>query len=120
MKLKPEPGSRCFVIGLGPVGLAVAQVCQKLGAKVYGFELVPGRREFAKTLGIQIIEDEKDVEIAEDGVAPRNVGYDYTFDVTGAAPARIMAVRSVKRWGTTVSDFSLHSQLTFIDILSSR
>lgn len=102
MKIKPEPGSTCFVIGLGPVGLAVAQVCQKLGAKVYGYELVPGRREFAKTLGIDIIENEADVPIAEDGVAPRDVGFDYTFDVTGAAPARVMAVRSVKRWGTTM------------------
>jgi threonine dehydrogenase-like Zn-dependent dehydrogenase len=102
MKLKPTEGQTCFVIGLGPVGLAVAQVCLKLGAEVFGYEVVPGRREFAKTLGIKVIEDEKDVPIAEDGVAPRDVGFDITFDVTGAAGGRIMAIRSAKRWGTTM------------------
>lgn len=102
MKVKPQPHETCFVIGLGPVGLAVAQVCMKLGAKVFGYELVKSRREFAKTLGIDVIQNEADVPIAEDGVAPRDVGFDITFDVTGASGGRIMAIRSAKRWGTAV------------------
>ena len=100
MKLQPRPQQTCFVIGLGPVGLAVAQICLQLGAKVYGYEVVPGRRETAKSFGIETIVREEDVPIAEDGVAPRNVGFDITFDVTGVAAGRIMAIRSAKRWGT--------------------
>lgn len=81
MKLRPKAGETCFIVGLGPVGLAVAQICMKLGAKVYGFELVEGRREFAKSLGVEVL-DEKDVPYAEDGVAPRHIGFDCEHDTT--------------------------------------
>lgn len=76
MKVKPKAGETCFIVGLGPVGLAVAQICMKLGCKVYGFELLEGRRDFARSLGIEVIDNEADVPYADDGVAPRNVGFD--------------------------------------------
>lgn len=88
MKMRPNGHDRVLVVGLGPVGLAISQICQKLGAKVFGYEIIESRKDFARSLGIQVLEEDQ-VEVAEDGVAPRHIGYDFTFDVTGVPAGRV-------------------------------
>lgn len=92
MKMRPNGHDRVLVVGLGPVGLAISQICQKLGAKVFGYEIIESRKEFARSLGIQVLEEDQ-VEVAEDGVAPRHIGYDFTFDVTGVPAGRVRSVQ---------------------------
>ena len=47
---------RLLVTGLGPVGLGVSLLAQKLGAQVVGLERDPARVSFARRLGIEVLE----------------------------------------------------------------
>lgn len=109
--LKAPPNGRhsVLVVGLGPVGLAVAQICLKMGSRVDGYDASEIRRKEARqkladSFGEQfrVIDDAQEVAVVDHGCVPLSLGYDFAFEAAGAAPARVMAIKSVKRWGTVV------------------
>jgi threonine dehydrogenase-like Zn-dependent dehydrogenase len=115
-------GSTLAVFGQGPVGLSATVLGAKMGARVIAIEKNAERRALAKRFGADTaLESEK--EIPE---LTRGEGVDLALDTTGAAAARLAAIRSAKTWGTVcfvgeggdvtidVSKDMLRKQLTLI------
>jgi threonine dehydrogenase-like Zn-dependent dehydrogenase len=93
-----------LVTGLGPVGLATAALCRKMGAnRIIGSDVVPERLSLARNLGLC-----DDVLSA----GPENVGQ--VLDLTGGHgveravdcsandAARATAIRATRKWGRIV------------------
>jgi threonine dehydrogenase-like Zn-dependent dehydrogenase len=93
-----------LVTGLGPVGLATAALCRKLGAPlIIGIDVVPERLALAKDLGLC------DEVLAS---APDNVeqvrrltggsGVERAVDCSAHEAARATAIRATRKWGKIV------------------
>jgi threonine dehydrogenase-like Zn-dependent dehydrogenase len=93
-----------LVTGLGPVGLATAALCRKMGAhRIIGSDVVPERLALARNLGLC------DVVLP---AGPDNVGQ--VLDLTGGHGveravdcsandgARAIAIRATRKWGRIV------------------
>ncbi|HEY6822404.1 MAG TPA: zinc-binding dehydrogenase [Burkholderiales bacterium] len=118
-------GSTLAVFGQGPVGISATLLGAKMGARVFAVETSAERRalalEFGADKAIDFSESEK---VLKD--LTRGEGVDLALDTTGAAAARLAAVRSAKTWGTVcfvgeggevtldVSRDMLRKQLTLI------
>jgi len=94
-------GSTLAVFGQGPVGLSATVLGAKMGARVIAVETNPGRLALAKQFGadatIDASREEPEKTLKE---LTRGEGVDLALDCTGAAPARLAAVRAAKTWGT--------------------
>jgi len=120
-------GSTLAVFGQGPVGLSATVLGAKMGARVIAVETNPERLALAKQFGadatIDASREEPEKTLKE---LTRGEGVDLAIDCTGAAPARLAAVRAAKTWGTVcfvgeggevtldVSRDMLRKQLTLI------
>jgi threonine dehydrogenase-like Zn-dependent dehydrogenase len=93
-----------LITGLGPVGLATAALCRKMGAqRILGIDVVPERMEIAKQLGLC------DVVLA---AGPDNVtavrdltggnGVERAVDCSANDAARATAIRATRKWGKIV------------------
>ncbi len=93
-----------FITGLGPVGLATAALCPKLGAqRIIGSDVVPERLEIAKDLNVC------DVVL---NAGPENVsqvldltggrGVERAADCSANDSARATAIRATRKWGRIV------------------
>jgi threonine dehydrogenase-like Zn-dependent dehydrogenase len=93
-----------LITGLGPVGLAAAALCRKLGAsQIIGVDAAPARLELAKSLGLC------DALLA---AGPDNVreireltggqGTERAVECSANAEARATAVRATRKWGKIV------------------
>jgi threonine dehydrogenase-like Zn-dependent dehydrogenase len=118
-------GSTLAVFGQGPVGISATLLGAKMGARVIAVETNAERRALALQFGadkaIDAVDSEKTLR-----ELTRGEGVDLALDTTGAAPARLAAVRSAKTWGTVcfvgeggdvtldVSRDMLRKQLTLI------
>lgn len=118
-------GSTLAVFGQGPVGLSATLLGAKMGARVFAVETSAERRALALGFGA-----DKALDFPECGKIlkelTRGEGVDLALDCTGAAAARLAAVRSTKTWGTAcfvgeggdvtldVSPDLLRKQLTII------
>ncbi|HET8765822.1 MAG TPA: zinc-binding dehydrogenase [Pedococcus sp.] len=116
---------RLLVTGLGPVGLATAMLGRALGATtVVGTDTSPERVALAAGLGlvdVAVTADEVDEAVA---AATGGEGCEVAVDCSGAAPARVAALRNTRRWGRcvfvgeggrvdfAVSDLLIHKQVT--------
>jgi threonine dehydrogenase-like Zn-dependent dehydrogenase len=117
-----------LVTGLGPVGLAVGMLAQALGSRlVVGVDASPDRLALASRLGAVHVAVE-----AGDGAVPAvldhtgGLGCEVSVDCSGAAVARLVALRGTRRWGRCVmvgegdrlevdaSPVLIHPQLTVI------
>lgn len=93
---------RVFITGLGPVGLALGMIAQKLGAQqVIGVDLSEERVRIAEkvgaiTAGISATGDEALAFVREQ---TDNELCEASFDCSGAAPARTLALQGTQRWG---------------------
>ena len=118
-------GSTLAVFGQGPVGISATLLGAKMGARVFAVETSAERRALALEFGADKAIDFSDSEkILKD--LTRGEGVDLALDTTGAAAARLAAVRSAKTWGTVcfvgeggevtldVSRDMLRKQLTLI------
>ena len=118
-------GSTLAVFGQGPVGISATLLGAKMGARVIAVETSAERRALALEFGADKAIDFSDSEkILKD--LTRGEGVDLALDTTGAAAARLAAVRSAKTWGTVcfvgeggdvtldVSRDMLRKQLTLI------
>ena len=128
---------RLLVTGLGPVGLGVALLAQKMGAAVLGIEYDPARVEFARRLGIESVEcvkvvpedsaaslEEGDLDVQTALNWTGGLGPDVAIDCSGSAAARLTCLKSARVWGRVVfvgeggrvafdvSDVVIHKSLT--------
>ena len=90
-----------LITGLGPVGLAVAALCRKLGAQqVIGIDVVPERLGIAKSLQLC----DSVLKSAPDNVSAirdltHGYGVERAFDCSANASARATAIRATRKWG---------------------
>jgi len=118
-------GSTLAVFGQGPVGISATLLGAKMGARVIAVETAAERRALALQFGADKAMDFADCEKNLKELT-RGEGVDLALDTTGAAPARLAAVRAAKTWGTVcfvgeggdvtldVSRDMLRKQLTLI------
>lgn len=132
VRMQVNGRDRLLITGLGPVGLAAAQLGKALGAsEVIGVDLAEGRLELAKSLeykpGIPLVDHViNSDENALDGIKclTNGKGCEVSVDCSGAAPARLLALRGTRQWGRCgfvgeggkvefdVSPFLIHEQIT--------
>jgi L-iditol 2-dehydrogenase len=94
-------GGSLLVAGAGPIGLLVAQVARALGVTdVVVTDLDPGRRELARRMGATAVLDPGAGEDPADA-APAG-GFDAFVDCTGAPPAILSGLPSVRPAGVVV------------------
>ena len=100
-RLEVTGADSVLVTGLGPVGLAAAMLARALGAgPVLGIDPVEERRVLAEGLGLvdrALASDDSALERVEELTA--GAGCTTTFDCSGSAAGRSLAVRATSRWG---------------------
>jgi 2-desacetyl-2-hydroxyethyl bacteriochlorophyllide A dehydrogenase len=112
-RAEPGPGDVAVVLGLGTIGLQVAQVLLARGvARVIGADLSPLRRAVATELGVTAVAgDDLGTAIAS-AAGDREV--DVVFEATGA-PALVHAAMELVRAGGTVVVIALYERRAEID-----
>jgi len=93
---------RVLVTGLGPVGIGVALLCQRLGAEVVGVESVPERVELARRLGIADVVAPGDGALAALQERTSGHGFEVAIDCSGNAAARHTCLEAAREWGRVV------------------
>ncbi len=93
-----------LVTGLGPVGLATAQLCKAMGAqKIFGIELLDERITIARNTGLfdEVIKsDTTNVEQIRDLTA--GYGVEKSVDSSANATARLTCIQATRKWGKIV------------------
>jgi L-iditol 2-dehydrogenase len=88
-------GDTVLIAGGGPIGVIAAQVARAFGAAdVVVADINPARREFASGYGVRVIDPAS--ESTED------LGAHVFIDASGATPAILNGIRSVRAGGTVV------------------
>jgi threonine dehydrogenase-like Zn-dependent dehydrogenase len=125
-RMKLCGNDRLLVTGLGPVGLAAAQLGKALGARpILGIDISPARRKLAEDLGLC------EHTFAADDSALKNIleitngrGCEVSIDCSGAPSARLLALQGTRQWGRCgfvgeggtvqfdVSPLLIHQQIT--------
>lgn len=97
-------GDRLLITGLGPVGLAVAQLGEMLGAgPILGVDLSPARRQLALDLGlVDYAFDAGENALRAIKDATQNKGCEVAIDCSGAPSARLLALEGTRQWGRCV------------------
>ena len=93
-----------LITGLGPVGLATAALCRKLGAqRIIGTDVLPERLELAKNLGLcDVVLPSGPETLGEVFDLTCRRGVERAIDCSGNADARAMAIRATRKWGRIV------------------
>ena len=93
-----------LITGLGPVGLATAALCRKLGAqRIIGTDVVPERLSLATRLGlcdVVLPAGPGNVEQVRDLTGGR--GVERAVDCSANDAARTVAIRATRKWGRIV------------------
>jgi threonine dehydrogenase-like Zn-dependent dehydrogenase len=93
-----------LITGLGPVGLATAALCRKMGAdRIIGIDVVPERLELAKNLGLcdaVLTAGPGNVSEVMDLTGGR--GVERAVDCSANDAARATAIRATRKWGRIV------------------
>lgn len=100
-----KTGDAAFVLGGGPIGLAVVQTLAAKGAKrIIVSEVSPRRREFAKSFGAHYVLDpvQEDIVGKVRGICD-GVGANVAFDTAGVQAGLDQAVQAIRTRGTLVN-----------------
>lgn len=101
------PGSTAFILGGGPIGLAVLQVLLARGVKeVYVAEVAASRQEFARRFGAtDVLDPSKSSDLVADIRSRCNdgAGPDVVFDCAGVPASLKSACHAVRSKGTVVN-----------------
>jgi threonine dehydrogenase-like Zn-dependent dehydrogenase len=93
-----------LITGLGPVGLATAALCRKMGAnRIIGSDVVAERLELAKSKGlcdVVLKAGPENVDQVRDLTAGR--GVERAIDCSANDAARNTAIRATRKWGKIV------------------
>jgi threonine dehydrogenase-like Zn-dependent dehydrogenase len=104
MKVGISGNDAVLITGLGPVGLATAALCRKLGAeRIIGIEAIEERIRLAGELGLcdEILRSGPDnVEQVRDLTGGR--GVERAVDCSANDAARATAIRATRKWGRIV------------------
>ncbi len=93
-----------LITGLGPVGLAAAALCRKLGAQsIVGIDVIPERMDLARRLGLcdHVLESGAG-NVAEVRDLTGGRGVERAIDCSANAAARATAIRATRKWGKIV------------------
>ena len=93
-----------LVTGLGPVGLATAALCRKMGAqRIIGIDLVPERLELARHLGLcDAVLTAGPANVSEVLDMTSGRGVERAVDCSASDAARATAIRATRKWGRIV------------------
>jgi threonine dehydrogenase-like Zn-dependent dehydrogenase len=90
-----------LITGLGPVGMATAALCRKLGAhRIFGIDVLPERLQLARELGLcdEVIPSGPD-NTTEILALTSGHGVERSVECSGHPDARATAIRATRRWG---------------------
>jgi threonine dehydrogenase-like Zn-dependent dehydrogenase len=93
-----------LITGLGPVGLATAALCRKLGAtKIIGIDVIPERLKLARDLGLcdETLTSGPD-NVGEVRRLTGGHGVERAVDCSAHPAARATAIRATRKWGRIV------------------
>ncbi len=93
-----------LITGLGPVGLATAALCRKLGAgKIIGIDVVQERLAIARDRGLcdAVLTASAD-NVAEVRGITNGFGVERAIDCSASAQARATAIQATRKWGKIV------------------
>jgi len=93
-----------LITGLGPVGLATAALCRKLGAnKIIGIDVIKERLELARSLGLcdEVLASGAE-NVAEVRALTGGQGVERAVDCSAHPAARATAIRATRKWGRIV------------------
>ena len=99
-----SPGDTALVTGGGTIGLMLVALAKRLGTSLVACsEPVAARRQLAKRLGADLVFD----PVNEDlegliGSATAGVGFDISFEASGAIPAAEACIAAVRDGGTVI------------------
>jgi threonine dehydrogenase-like Zn-dependent dehydrogenase len=100
-RMKLAGGQTLAVFGQGPVGLSATLLGAKMGARVIAVDTNPDRVALGRKFGADVALDGSKTDIEKElKELTHGEGVDLALDCTGAAAARLAAVRAVKTWGT--------------------
>jgi threonine dehydrogenase-like Zn-dependent dehydrogenase len=93
-----------LVTGLGPVGLAAAALCRKLGAnRIIGIDVVPERMQIAQDLGhCDFVLASGPDNVEEVKHLTGGFGVERAVDCSAHPAARATAIRATRKWGRIV------------------
>ena len=93
-------GDKILVIGLGSIGLIMAEGLKAYGYKVYGCDLIESRIELANSRGIEAY-NSGDIEQFNDIIREKTnkYGFDAVFMTSGADKAIDVALKTIKQGG---------------------
>ncbi|HXA52901.1 MAG TPA: zinc-binding dehydrogenase, partial [Candidatus Acidoferrum sp.] len=93
-----------LITGLGPVGLATAALCRKLGAPlIIGIDVVPERMALARDMGLcdEVLAAGAD-NVEEVRKLTGGHGVERAVDCSAHHEARATAIRATRKWGRIV------------------
>ena len=90
-----------LITGLGPVGLAAASLCRKLGAQsIIGIDVVPERLQIAQSLKLcDIVLTAGPDNITQVKSLTGGCGVERAIECSANAAARATAIRATRKWG---------------------
>jgi threonine dehydrogenase-like Zn-dependent dehydrogenase len=90
-----------LITGLGPVGLAAAALCRKLGAQmIIGIDVVQERLELAESLKLcDFVRTAGPDNVTQIRQLTRGAGVERGLDCSANAAARATAIRATRKWG---------------------
>jgi threonine dehydrogenase-like Zn-dependent dehydrogenase len=90
-----------LITGLGPVGLAAAALCRKLGAQmIIGIDVVLERLELAESLRLcDFVRTAGPDNVTEIKQLTRGAGAERALDCSANPAARVTAIRGTRKWG---------------------
>jgi threonine dehydrogenase-like Zn-dependent dehydrogenase len=103
-KIRIDGNHAVLVTGLGPVGLAAAALCKKLGAQtIIGIDVVPERLQLAKDLQLcdsVLMSGTENVHQVK--ALTGGFGVERAIECSANAAARTTAIRATRKWGKIV------------------
>ena len=103
-KLGISGNDAVLITGLGPVGLATAALCRKLGAsKIIGIDVIEERMRLARDLGLcdEVLSSGPE-NVAEVKSLTGGFGVERAVDCSANDAARATAIRATRKWGRIV------------------
>jgi threonine dehydrogenase-like Zn-dependent dehydrogenase len=93
-----------LITGLGPMGLATAALCRKIGAhRIIGIDVIEERMKLAKELGVcdEVLASSPD-NVSQVKKLTGGKGVERAVDCSANDAARATAIRATRKWGKIV------------------
>ncbi|MEY2433305.1 MAG: S-(hydroxymethyl)glutathione dehydrogenase / alcohol dehydrogenase [Acidimicrobiaceae bacterium] len=102
---KVEEGATVLIVGLGGIGVALAQGARLAGAsKIIGVDPLPARREQALAFGVTDTVDPTEVDLLAAGMdLTDGIGVDYAFEAVGRVELIEACFAALRNGGTAVA-----------------